>query len=501
MTDQSHMDHGVRSFDPDLDAGHFRTPAHGMFRVRVTPHGRWYVDVELDTKIGHVCASVHLERESAEAIASSGAALLEDTLAGMCAGADDWAAKLDQAAKERGINERVLRCAHLILRARMGDEQAHRWLRDVHRAARSGRHRGRAAWLGIVDAKAFLQETFGHATSTGNFFSDLGHTISHAVNDVAKAVKKTVSDVVKIEKQVEHAIGPTLNAIKQWGPLVLSSIHGLVSMIPGIGNGVGAVLGMLEAVMAGLNNPLEFLIHLAYGAIPIPPGIRSITDIVLDTILEFIRNPKHLIDVGIAVIRDRIPKGLPQEVFDTLIKIVVKKQPILKAVGEGVIHYAGGLAGQYIGKYTEGLTHTLTAGLKNLSAPLQGLCSKLPDPKVVFQSIHQIAPNFSINPAQIPQLLAHAAQQSGHQPAQDMLDALHHTCAQAVVVHAQEQTALRIAQAAHVAPRVDPPPHLGGVQAVASLAIELSPDGKQQRITGTGSVAHLVANLQGRVTL
>jgi hypothetical protein len=87
---------------------------------------------------------------------------------------------------------------------------------------------------------------------------------------------------------------------------------------------------------------------VAYGAIPIPPGLRQVTDTVVDSVLALLEHPHNLTDVAIQVARDEVPSGLPRDVFDTLVQLIVKRVPIQKV--------AGGLAEHYVKQYAPGLS-------------------------------------------------------------------------------------------------------------------------------------------------
>jgi hypothetical protein len=121
---------------------------------------------------------------------------------------------------------------------------------------------------------------------------------------------------------------------------------------------------------------------MAYGAIPIPPGLRQITDLVFDAVVALIENHGRLDDSLIAIARDHVPQGLPRDVFDTLVRIIHKHQPIAQA--------AAGLAEHYIGQYTQGLAPALEKGLAKLAPGVQSVLSKLPDPTKVYEHVAPI---------------------------------------------------------------------------------------------------------------
>jgi len=222
-----------------------------------------------------------------------------------------------------------------------------------------------------------------------------------------------------------------LDAIKQYGPLVLSSVQGLISLIPGIGTGISAAISTAVALLQG-GSPLDIAVHAAYGAIPIPPGIRNVTDIVLDTVMELAKG-SSIDQLALNVARNRIPTGLPREVFDTLVQIVAKAKPIAKN--------APAVAAHMVEHYTQGSSAALAKGIAELAHThpvVHAHLAKLPDPKLKFVSIAHIAPHLAKAPPR---------------------------------VH----------------PRRGP--------AAATLAIEVSADGAQRRVVASPALKHLVARL------
>jgi hypothetical protein len=157
----------------------------------------------------------------------------------------------------------------------------------------------------------------------------------------------------------------------------ISEAQGVISLIPGIGSGVSAALSAAEGLLAG-GAPLEIAIRAAYGALPIPPGVRDITDMVLDAVLKIIQGGS-ITDAALAIARDRIPSGIPRDVFDTLVNVVAKHQPIVKAAGQ--------LAGHYVAQYTQGLASAVEHGLSSAVTPLAAqILRRLPDASTKFAS-------------------------------------------------------------------------------------------------------------------
>ncbi len=125
--------------------------------------------------------------------------------------------------------------------------------------------------------------------------------------DIAKGIKSVAKEVSKVTKVVAP---------------ILSAVQGVVSLIPGIGTGISAAIGAGLAILSG-GGLLDIAVHTAYGAIPIPAGVRNLTDIALDAAMSLI----HTHDLGEAVlagIKAKIPKGIPQQVFDTLAHIIIQ---------------------------------------------------------------------------------------------------------------------------------------------------------------------------------
>jgi hypothetical protein len=255
-------------------------------------------------------------------------------------------------------------------------------------------------------------------TRTGDFFGD----VASVVSDPGKAIAKAVTDVThdplgSLGNVIQGALNaavpldllkpiPGLGSIAQMaksfsplssmGKLANAALHGnmggvldvaktelshlqsVAAMVPGLGTGVSTAIGAAEALLSG-GNPIELALRAAYGAIPIPPGIRDVTDVVLETIIALVKGG-NITDIALTVARDRVPSGLPRDVFDTLAQIIVRHQPILKAAGELAAHEAM--------KAAQGLGPALMQGLaKNVPSGVAGILSKLPDPSKSFPGL------------------------------------------------------------------------------------------------------------------
>ena len=200
-------------------------------------------------------------------------------------------------------------------------------------------------------------------------------------------------DLKRLSHDLEHFSKDVIDDVKKFGPMILSEVQGIISLIPGIGTGISAAIGLAMALLEG-GSPIVIAIRTAYGAIPIPPGIRDITNPIVDGCINFAEHPKDFTDVVIKTVRDQVPAGLPREVFDTLIKILIKHQPILKVVAGVVTDIAKEAPG------------------------IQSVIAAMPQAGTVFQSISQIAPKgVHIDVASIPGLVqaANAAARVQHQ--------------------------------------------------------------------------------------
>jgi hypothetical protein len=273
-------------------------------------------------------------------------------------------------------------------------------------------------WISHYGAKAHASAGAGAAFTTGDFFSD----VASVVKDPGKAISKAVTDVTRdplgsLANVVQAAVNvavpvdllspiPGLGSLAQiaksytpasmLGSLAIAGLHGdmkgllsvakgeldklqaVASMVPGLGTGVSTAIGAAEALLNG-GKPIEIALRAAYGAIPIPPGIRQVTDVVLDSIIA-LANGGNITDVALTVARDRIPAGMPRDVFDTLAQIIVRHKPIAAAAVDLAEHEALKLA--------QGVGPALVQGLaKNVPHGVAALLSKLPDPSKPFPGV------------------------------------------------------------------------------------------------------------------
>jgi hypothetical protein len=423
-------DHGVEAFDPELTSHQFEPYAIGSFAIVRTSSGRVYALIRVHTVLGHLCLAIHLERHATRQLITTGfdfgdivhavshvaddighavssaakgiAHGVEGAVKDLGRGASQiahgavhavksigrtaaqigsgivhaaqsainaGAHAIETAAKAAGgaISSGVKAAAHLVMRAHLGDLSASNIVKGIVNAAKSG-----------VELAKNAANTLAQGVKLVTKAIDLPKLVADAIP--IPAIKGFVSSVDPLQKfgdAIDALRKGDMNKLKKIATETLSMAQGVISLVPGIGTGISAAISTAEALLQG-GSPIDVAIRTAYGAIPIPPGIRQVTDSVLDAILAIV-DGKNITDATLAVARDRIPAGIPRDVFDTLANIVVKHQPILKATGD--------LAGHYIKQYTQGIGDALAHGLEHTVGPAAAaVLGKLPDPKTVFAS-------------------------------------------------------------------------------------------------------------------
>ncbi len=234
--------------------------------------------------------------------------------------------------------------ARIMARARLGDVTAKQFIRNVVNAAKAGVHAARAIADSLVSGARLVARTLdfpvqllGHVPGLGGFMH-------------------SISPLQKFDKMMGNLQRGDFKALTKMVNEDLSMAQGIISLIPGIGTGISAGISAgLAALEAG--SPLEVVLRTAYGAIPIPIGIRQITDAVLDGVIALIFHPGAVTDVVIAAARDAVPSGFPRDVFDTLAQLVVKKVPLKKVAGGLVDHYVNQYAGGAAAHFGDVLAH------------------------------------------------------------------------------------------------------------------------------------------------
>jgi hypothetical protein len=158
------------------------------------------------------------------------------------------------------------------------------------------------------------------STEHGVAIDNPGHVAASLVHDAGAGIQSFVHDPVGTTKQV-------LASAKNFAEDYVHQAAGALSLIPGIGTGLSSAIETGLAVLDG-GGPLDIAIHAAYGAIPIPPGIKSITDHVLNVLLDFAHKlmaGEPLTDAAIHSALDQVPTSIPlvKSVADSLLHIIV----------------------------------------------------------------------------------------------------------------------------------------------------------------------------------
>jgi hypothetical protein len=157
-------------------------------------------------------------------------------------------------------------------------------------------------------------------TDKGVHVDDPGKFIAHVVSDAGKGVASFVKDPagtsMSIADQAAH-----------FAQDYASNMAGVISLIPGIGTPISSAIEAGLATLAG-GSPLSIGIHAAYGLIPIPPGIKSVCDQILDVAIavgDQLMAGKKLDAAVIDTIIKKVPAGIPfaRQVADTLIHLIV----------------------------------------------------------------------------------------------------------------------------------------------------------------------------------
>jgi hypothetical protein len=434
-------DHGVLAFDSDIERHAYEPLAGGSFSIVRTTSGRYYALVRVDTVLGHLCLAFHLERHAlgrlAQEARSAGeyntAGLFDDIGSFVSHTASDIGHAASQAASDigqvashvtsdighgvseatRSVGTFVSHAASDIAKtgANIGAGIVHAAQGAINAAAHAIDQASKSVFQGAISAIPAAAKLLARAhlgdISAGSILRGIGEAANQgiawagkALNTVADGAKflakvvdvpKLVADVIPIPavQSFVKSIDPLqkfsdavdalqhgdFDRLKKIATDTLSAAQGVISLVPGIGTGISAAIGAAEAALSG-GSPIDVAIRMAYGAIPIPPGLRDITDTVLDAVLAMV-DGKDITDASLTVARDRIPAGVPRDVFDTLANIVVKHHPIMKVVEE--------VADHYVSQYTKGLGATLQQGLSKTVGPtVSQTLSKLPDPNTVF---------------------------------------------------------------------------------------------------------------------
>ncbi len=259
--------------------------------------------------------------------------------------------------------------ARTIMRAKLGDLSAKQFIKGIADAANAGVHAAQKIGDTLLDASKVVAHVadlpvlaLQNVPGVGGFVKSISplQAWDHMASAIQRGDFKKLGDIVKQQ---------------------LSMAQGVISLIPGVGTGISSAISAGLAALQG-GSPLEIAIHAAYGAIPIPPGLRQVTDTVLDTVLQLAFHAANLTDVAVNAARDQVPAGLPRDVFDTLINLVVHHQPVQRV--------AGGLLDHFVKQYAPaGVGLDLPKALAHATDHLPGVFTALPQ---IAAAAHVSAP-------------------------------------------------------------------------------------------------------------
>ncbi|HEY5240915.1 MAG TPA: hypothetical protein VIJ22_05600 [Polyangiaceae bacterium] len=221
--------------------------------------------------------------------------------------------------------KRIVAASRVVMRAKLGDITAKNLVRGIVHAAEGGVNEARHAASALLTGGRLVAHVLDTPLRLAEHIPLIGGTL-HELSPWKKLEQMTSA--------IQHG------DFKEMKKIVTDEAHmvqGLAALVPGLGSGIGAAIGTGLAVLDG-GGALDVAIHAAYGAIPIPPGVREITDTVLEAVLKLAHHGS-LTDAVLAGARSGVPEGLPRHVFDTLAHLVIKRVPIKKAAEELVGHY------------------------------------------------------------------------------------------------------------------------------------------------------------------
>jgi len=226
--------------------------------------------------------------------------------------------------------KKIEAASRTIMRARLGDVNAQQFVHAIGEAAKAGVKAAREAGDALLEGTKIV----GHVL-------DAPMLLIEKV-PVVGGVLHSLDPFVKMDHMTTALQRGDFKALKTMIENDVKMAQGVVSLIPGIGTGISAAIGAGIGVLDG-GGALDIAIETAYGAIPIPPGIREVTDAVVAGVLRLVHNPKSITDAVLAGARNAIPAGIPRDVFDTLVKLVIHRMPIA--------HVAEDLVGTYVKRY------------------------------------------------------------------------------------------------------------------------------------------------------
>ena len=272
------------------------------------------------------------------------------------------------------LRSKILAASRIIARAHLGDIGAAKWIRDVVHSAKRGVESARRVADHLVAASKYVAK-----------YLDLPSLAAEALHIPGLTQAVTALSPFKTYSRMVDALRKgDLKGLEAMARDQLSMVQGVVSLVPGIGTGIGAGLSAALAILHG-GGPIELALRTAYGALPIPPGLRQVTDAVLEGVLSLVHGGA-LTDAALVAARDRVPSGLPRDVFDTLVQVVVHHRPIAHAADDMIRHYVAQYAGPAAHTVAPQALEHAASQLAHYGSQAQGLV------RHAAQAIHALPP-------------------------------------------------------------------------------------------------------------
>ena len=239
-----------------------------------------------------------------------------------------------------GARKSLEAASRIVMRARLGDLTAKDFIKGVVSAVKAGVAGARKIGAALLTGSRLVAHVLDFPLRIMEHIPGLKGVTGFMEN---------LSPFAKFEKMTTLVQKGDFAGLKKMVTDDIHAFQGVVSLFPGLGTAISSALSAGMAILDG-GGLLEIAIKTAYGAIPIPPGIRTITDMVLDGVLSLAKKGFNLTEAALAAARDAIPDGFPRQVFDTLANLVVRHHPPAQVAGELLDHYVGKFAGDVAGK-------------------------------------------------------------------------------------------------------------------------------------------------------
>lgn len=181
------------------------------------------------------------------------------------------------------------------------------------------------------------------------FHINVGHLLKGVVKDVGKIATAPVHIAVEAVKDPKKLIHDAIHIAKdvvKVEKFVLEQAEGICSLVPGLGTAISTAIAAGLAVLEG-GGVIEIAIKIAYGAIPIPPGVKTFTDLVLGAVIDVVnailKGGGDLAKVLERLMAEEMARAFPEDVrvagtnmlaalTPTVLQALTGKLPSLSAV-------------------------------------------------------------------------------------------------------------------------------------------------------------------------